>query len=137
MLALIVHEPLRVDVATAHVAHPSSGAIALFVGVVRDAHAGRAVDKLEYTAYESMAQAELGRIVRGVEERLAGGRVAAIHRVGMLLVGDAAVVCAVSTPHRAEAFDACRALVDEIKARVPIWKREYGPTGASWVGWGS
>jgi molybdopterin synthase catalytic subunit len=82
-----------------------------------------------------MAEAEMGRIGREIEREIEGSRVAVVHRVGSLVVGELAVVCAASAPHRAEAFAACRALIDRIKARVPIWKREHGPDGAAWVGW--
>lgn len=77
----------------------------------------------------------MGRIAAEVEAELPGTRVAVHHRIGVLEVGDAAVVCAASAPHRGEAFKACRLLIDRIKHRVPIWKREHGPEGAYWVGW--
>jgi molybdopterin synthase catalytic subunit len=82
-----------------------------------------------------MARAEMKRIAEEIEREVPGVRVAALHRIGDLRIGDAAVVCAASAPHRGEAFHACRLLIDRIKARVPIWKREYGPDGAAWVGW--
>jgi molybdopterin synthase catalytic subunit len=75
------------------------------------------------------------RIARAIEGGTAGVTVAALHRVGTLRIGDIAVVCAASAPHRSEAFAACRALIDGIKHSVPIWKREHGPDGAYWVGW--
>jgi molybdopterin synthase catalytic subunit len=128
-------EALSLDEAVRAVSRPGAGGIATFVGVVRDVNDGRAVTLLEYEAYGSMAEAELARI----EGELLGGapelRVFATHRVGALSVGDAAVVCAASSVHRAEAFAACRRLVDEIKARLPIWKREHGPDGPYWIGW--
>ncbi len=91
--------------------------------------------RLEYSAYASMARREMERIAAELESEIPGVRVAVMHRIGSLEVGDAAVVCAASAPHRGEAFEACRALIDRIKARVPIWKREIGPDGAAWVGW--
>lgn len=127
--------PLSVDEVTLAVAHPGAGAIATFLGVVRETSEGRAVTLLEYEAYGSMAEAELERILAELARRFPGVRVAATHRVGALQVGDLAVVCAASAPHRGEAFDACRALIDEIKGRLPIWKREHGPDGPYWVGW--
>lgn len=117
------------------VRHPSAGAVVTFEGVVRDHHEGRAVTRLEYEAYDSMARAEMVRIAAEVETSMVGVRVACGHRVGTLEVGEVAVVCAASAPHREEAFSACRRLIDELKHRVPIWKREHGPDGASWVGW--
>lgn len=127
--------PLSLDEAVELVRRPGAGGIVTFLGVVRDENDGRAVTKLEYEAYGSMARAEMERIAAEIEAALPGVRVAALHRVGTLLVGDAAVVCAASAPHRGEAFAACRRLIDEIKARVPIWKREHGPDGPYWVGW--
>jgi molybdopterin synthase catalytic subunit len=127
--------PLSLDEATAAVGHPAAGAIATFVGVVRDHNDGRAVTLLEYEAYGTMAEAELGRIEQELAAEMPDVRVFATHRVGALAVGDAAVVCAASAPHRGEAFAACRELIDRIKARLPIWKREHGPDGPYWVGW--
>jgi molybdopterin synthase catalytic subunit len=126
---------LSVDEVTAKVARPSAGGIDVFVGVVRDANDGRPVVRLEYEAYPSMARAEMERIAREIEAELPGVAVAAAHRIGSLSVGDMAVVCAASAVHRGEAFQACRMLIDRIKHRVPIWKREHGPDGAYWVGW--
>jgi molybdopterin synthase catalytic subunit len=126
---------LDIDDVVARVARPGAGGIDVFVGCVRDDNDGRAVVLLEYEAYVPMALAEMQRIGAEIERDAKDVRVAASHRVGALRVGDVAVVCAASAPHRAEAFAACRALIDEIKHRVPIWKREHGPEGAYWVGW--
>lgn len=136
----LVDGPIDVEAVRAAVAHPSAGAIDLFLGMVRDHAEGHTVTLLEYEAYAPMAIAEMQRIVDELSARFssaAGGtvRLAVTHRKGALRVGDLAVVCAASAPHRGEAFTACRALIDEIKARVPIWKREHGPDGAYWVGW--
>jgi molybdopterin synthase catalytic subunit len=127
--------PLSIDEAIGQVQRPGAGGLAIFLGVVRDENEGRAVTRLEYSAYTSMARREIERIAEEIEREIDGARVCAIHRVGSLGVGDAAIVCAASAPHRGEAFRACRELIDRIKARVPIWKREFGPDGASWVGW--
>jgi molybdopterin synthase catalytic subunit len=124
-----------VDEAVASVTHPGAGAVSVFVGVVRDRNEGRPVVVLEYEAYASMAEAEMKRIAAEITAEIDGVRVAAVHRRGRLSVGDVAVVCVASAPHRDEAFRACRLLIDRIKARVPIWKREHGPDGAYWVGW--
>lgn len=128
-------EALSLDEAMTHVTHPGAGGIATFLGVVRDTSDGRAVTTLDYSAYVSMAKKEMERIADGIEREIEGVRVCAIHRIGTLLVGDAAIVCVASAPHRGEAFRACRALIDRIKERVPIWKREHGPDGSAWVGW--
>jgi molybdopterin synthase catalytic subunit len=127
--------PLSVDEALACVRRAGAGGLAVFVGAVRDESAGRVVTRLEYSAYASMAKREMERIAEEIEAEIPGVRVAAMHRTGSLEVGDAAVVCAASAPHRGEAFRACRELIDRIKSRVPIWKREIGPDGAAWVGW--
>jgi molybdopterin synthase catalytic subunit len=127
--------PLSVDEAIAAVKHGGAGAVCVFLGAVRDVNEGRAVVKLEYEAYGTMAVAEMTRIVEEIEREIAGVRLAVTHRVGALAVGDLAVVCAASAPHRDEAYRACRALIDRVKARAPIWKREHGPEGAYWVGW--
>jgi molybdopterin synthase catalytic subunit len=126
---------LSLDEVVEQVRRPAAGGIATFVGVVRDESDGRAVTRLEYSAYEGMARREMAAIAAEIEAEMAGVTVAVAHRTGSLGVGDAAVICAASAPHRGEAFQACRALIDRIKHRVPIWKREYGPDGAAWVGW--
>jgi molybdopterin synthase catalytic subunit len=128
-------EALSVDEAVAHVRHAGAGAVCVFLGMVRDHNEGRPVVRLEYEAYASMAVAEMERIAAEIARELPGARLAVVHRTGSLGVGDIAVVCAASAPHRGEAYTACRALIDRVKARVPIWKREHGPDGAYWVGW--
>jgi len=115
------------------VAHPSAGAVVRFEGVVRDHSEGRAVTRLEYEAYASMAALEMERIATEIASE--GVRIAAHHRVGSLAVGEVAVVCVASAAHRDEAFTACRALIDRIKQTVPIWKKERTPDGEEWVGW--
>ena len=133
--AKLLHTPLSIEAVTSLVAHAGAGALDLFVGVVRDHAEGRAVSSLEYSAYESMAHKEIARIIAEVEARVPGARCAVHHRLGVLAVGELAIVCAASTPHRAESFVACRALIEEVKHSVPIWKLERGPDGEAWVGW--
>jgi molybdopterin synthase catalytic subunit len=134
-LLALRREALSLDEAVAHVKHAGAGAVCLFLGAVRDHNEGRAVVKLEYEAYAAMALAEMRRIAEELGAATPGLRLAVLHRTGSLAIGDTAVVCAASAPHRGEAFAACRALIDRVKARVPIWKREHGPEGAYWVGW--
>lgn len=117
----------------ASVRRDGDGGLALFVGVVRDQNEGKRVTRLEYSAYIPMAEKELDRIAAEIGRAHPGARVAFRHRIGSLAVGDVAVAVAASAPHRDEAFSACRAGIEAIKARVPIWKKEFGPDGSSWV----
>jgi molybdopterin synthase catalytic subunit len=133
-VALLTQE-LSVDAVVRSVRHAGAGAVVTFLGAVREENDGQRVTLLEYEAYTSMAVAEMRRIKAELERELPPVRVGVHHRVGSLTVGELAVVCAASAPHRAEAFAACRALIDRVKARVPIWKREHGPNGPYWVGW--
>jgi molybdopterin synthase catalytic subunit len=133
-LIAVRESELSVDEVRAAVADPGAGGIALFAGAVRDFDHDRGVAALSYTAHPS-AEAELRRVAEAVAEKFPVLGVAATHRAGDLAVGDLAVVVAVSCPHRAEAFDACRALIDELKASVPIWKHQRFADGTSeWVG---
>jgi molybdopterin synthase catalytic subunit len=127
--------PLSLDEAVSAVARPGAGAVVTFLGVVRDENEGRAVTLLEYEAYTAMAELELERVEREITGDMPEVRLFASHRTGALAVGDVAVVCAASAPHRGAAFAACRRLIDQIKERLPIWKREHGPDGPYWVGW--
>jgi molybdopterin synthase catalytic subunit len=125
---------LSADEVRAAVAEPGAGGIALFAGTVRDSDHDRRVIGLSYSAHPS-AEAELRRVAEVVAQKFPVLAVAAVHRVGDLAIGDLAVVVAVACPHRAEAFDACRALIDELKATVPIWKHQRFADGTSeWVG---
>lgn len=132
---VVQDSPLDPSVAIAAVSSPEIGGVDVFLGLVRNHNDGRAVTRLEYHAYASMAEKEMARIAQEVALELPGVRLAALHRIGSLVVGDLAVVCAAGAAHRGEAFLACRALIDRIKHRVPIWKREHGPDGPYWVGW--
>ncbi len=118
----------------ASVASPDSGAAVLFLGTVRDHSAGKeGVTHLEYEAYDGVVEAKIAEIVGEARQRWPVRRIAAVHRVGSLDVGEVAVGVAVTSPHRADAFDAGRYVIDELKARVPIWKKEHWPGGAEWV----
>jgi molybdopterin synthase catalytic subunit len=133
--AVLQSTPLSVDAVIERVRRPDAGAVAVFLGTVRDHNEGRPVTKLEYEAYPSMAVAEMQRIIAEIAASIPGVELAVAHRAGALQVGELAVVCAASAPHRDEALRACRLLIDRIKERVPIWKREHGPDGPYWVGW--
>ena len=133
-LIAIRESELSVDEVRNAVADPGAGGIALFAGAVRDSDHDRGVTGLSYTAHPS-AEAELRRVAEAIAEKFGVVAVAAVHRVGDLAIGDLAVVVAVSCPHRAEAFDACKALIDELKASVPIWKHQRFTDGTTeWVG---
>lgn len=130
----IATEPLDVAAHLAAVSDPSAGAIANFVGVVRD-HDPEADGRVVLLEYQAHPDAE--RILAELAARVAGddARVAVSHRIGRLEVGDVALVCAVSTAHRADAFDRCRSLVEAVKAELPVWKRQHTERGdATWVG---
>ena len=133
-LIAVRESELSVDEVRAAVADPAAGGIALFAGAVRDTDHGRGVTGLSYSAHPSAA-AELRRVAEVIAEKYPVIGIAAVHRVGDLAIGDLAVVLAVSCPHRAEAFDACRDLIDILKASVPIWKHQrFHDGGAEWVG---
>ena len=119
------------------VASPRHGAVVTFVGVVRDHSQGRDVSYLEYEAYPEMVVGKLQQIRDEAGAKWPECQVAVHHRVGRLRIGDAAVVIAAGSPHRADAFAACQYTIDRIKEIVPIWKREVGPDGSEWVGMGS
>ena len=126
--------PLSVDEVYAAVADPGAGGVAVFVGTVRSEDGGRDVTDLGYSAHPS-AMDELRAVVEEVAGKYPVRALAAVHRVGDLAVGDVAVVVGASCPHRGEAFDACRALIDELKSRVPIWKHQRFADGdEEWVG---
>ncbi|HEV2372712.1 MAG TPA: molybdenum cofactor biosynthesis protein MoaE [Streptosporangiaceae bacterium] len=132
-LAELRSEPLSVEEVLASVADRGAGGTALFVGTVRDHDRGQGVTGLSYSAHPS-AQAELRKVAEKVAAGFDVGALAVIHRVGDLDVGDLAVVAAASCPHRAEAFEACRAVVEEVKHEVPIWKHQRFSDGTSeWV----
>lgn len=132
-LAEIRDEPLSVDEVRAAAADPAAGAMALFLGAVRDHDQGRGVTALSYSAHPS-AVAELGRVAEKIAASHPVRAIAVLHRTGDLQLGDLAVVAAVSAEHRAEAFAACEALIDELKATVPIWKHQFFLGGESeWV----
>lgn len=132
-LAEIRGTALSVDEVISAVSDPAAGGISLFVGTVRDHDHGGDVVRLSYSAHPS-AEAELRRVAEKVAASYSVTAIAAVHRVGDLDVGDLAVVVAVSCPHRGEAFDACRALIEELKASVPIWKhQQYAGGHSDWV----
>ena len=136
MIAGVVDEPLDLPVHVEHVSGPRAGGVATFVGLVRDhdpSVTGRVVG-LDYSAHPD-AEAVLSRIVSAFEDDSDVLGIAVSHRIGHLAVGEAAIVAAVATAHRAEASDVCRSLVEKVKAELPVWKREVLEDGSHvWVG---
>jgi molybdopterin synthase catalytic subunit len=126
--------PLQIEVLRARLLHPQAGAFASFEGWVRDHNAGRAVVGLRYEAYAALAEAEGARVLAEARARFAIIEACCVHRIGDLAIGDLAVWVGVVAAHRDAAFSACRYVIDEIKARVPIWKHErYAQGDAGWL----
>ena len=126
-------EPIDPRALEARVSGPDRGAVATFAGVVRDHHEGRRVRRLEYTAYEDMACRVLAEIVDEAARRFGTPAIAVQHRLGALQVGETSVVVAAAAAHRKEALAACAWVIDEVKARAPIWKKEFGDDGVFWI----
>jgi molybdopterin synthase catalytic subunit len=130
----LVDRPIAADSLIAEVAAPANGAILLFLGVVREVNEGRSVTGIEYSAYEAMAARELDDIAREAGARFAPAAVCVEHRLGTLGLEEASVGIAVAHPHRGAAYDASRWVIEELKRRVPIWKREHYVDGTrEWV----
>jgi len=131
----VTSDPLSEAAVTAAVAEQEAGGLVVFSGVVRNETGGRRVKFLEYEAHAPMAEAKMREIGGMVRARWPGvKRVAMVHRVGRLEIGEASVMIAVSAAHRAEAFEACRFAIDRLKETVPVWKKEYFEDGEVWVG---
>lgn len=126
-------EPIDPRSLEARVGGPRHGAIATFAGVVRDHHEGRRVLRLEYSAYEEMAERVLAAIAGEAARRFGTEAIAVQHRLGPLAVGETSVAVTAAAVHRKEALAACAWVIDELKARAPIWKKEYGEEGAFWI----
>jgi molybdopterin synthase catalytic subunit len=127
----LVREPI--DLAALSAVSPADGALALFTGVVRNENAGRAVLHLEYEAYEEMALTEMETIADEALRRWPITAIRIVHRLGRMAIGETSVAVAVASPHRAEAFEACRFAIDTLKRTVPIWKKEFYADGAVWL----
>jgi molybdopterin synthase catalytic subunit len=137
-LVAVTAEPLDASSLLSFVADPGAGCSVLFTGTVRDHSPGRdGVTTLEYEAYAGVVEEKISAIVAEAFERWDLIRVAAVHRVGTLAIGESAVMVAVSSGHRVAAFPAARYLIDELKSRAPIWKKEHWSGGAEWVEEGS
>jgi molybdopterin synthase catalytic subunit len=132
-LILLVHESIDANALVDHVRTSGDGAIVTFDGCVRNQSHGRRTLYLDYEAYESMALAKMREIAAEVHTKFQIDRVDIAHRLGRLEIGETSVFVAVSAPHRAAAFEACRFAIDTLKRSVPIWKKEYFEDGAVWA----
>ena len=131
----LTHDPIDVSAVVAAVSTEASGAVDLFLGTTRNHSDGKAVTELTYEAYPEMARKEIEKIVQEVHYHWPAHKVAVVHRLGSVPVGEASVAIAVSSSHRKEAFEACRFIIDKLKERVPIWKKEHFDDGSSsWTG---
>lgn len=130
----VTTDPLSLDALLAAVSHPGAGGVVLFLGVVRDNNADRTVRYLEYEAHNAAAEASMRHIGEEAARRWPGVRIAAAHRTGRLEIGEASVAIAASAPHRGEAFEAARSVIDTLKAETPIWKKEVFDGGEVWIG---
>jgi len=129
----LIFSPIDVA-ALVNEARPSDGGVCVFLGVVRNENEGRLTVSIQYEAYGPMAESEMARIARRIEEEWPDTRLRLQHRAGRLEVGEVSVAVVATAPHRREAFEACRAAIDRIKTSVPIWKKEFHPDGSSeWV----
>ena len=129
----LVREPIDVRALVRHVRAPGDGAIVTFDGFVRNQSHHRPTLYIDYEAYESMALAKMREIGAQLHEKFTIHSVAIVHRLGRLEIGETSVFIAISAPHRAAAFDACRFAIDTLKRTVPIWKKEYFEDGAVWA----
>lgn len=133
MLIRVTPQELRADDAAKAVESPAAGAINLFFGVVRNNNLGRSVGHLEYDAYPAMAERVMRELAEEAKERFGLEDVAVLHRTGRLEIGETSLLVAVSCGHRAESFEAGHWLVNEIKKRVPVWKKEVWEDGEEWI----
>jgi molybdopterin synthase catalytic subunit/molybdopterin converting factor small subunit len=133
----VTDQPLSLEAAAAEVADERAGAIATFTGTVRRQSRGREVTRLEYEAYAEMAEEVMAGLAAELEQRYELCAVAIHHRVGVLEIGEASVVVAVSAPHRQDALAACKDAIDTLKETVPLWKKEVYEGGEEWLGRGS
>jgi molybdopterin synthase catalytic subunit len=131
---VITEKPIDLDALVTYVGDPAAGAIATFLGTTRATNRGRDVLKLEYEAYAEMAVAEFEKIAAEAARRWEVTRVAIVHRIGVVPLGDASVGIAVSAPHRRESIEACHFCIDSLKLVAPIWKKEHFEGGEVWIG---
>ena len=129
----ITHEKIDVDTVLRSVEDDRTGGVVFFIGRVRNHSDGHEVIRMAYEGYDALAKTELGKIEAEVRAKWPVRQMTIIHRLGMLELGEASVLIAVACDHRVQAFEACQYTIDTLKKRIPVWKKEYGPDGESWV----
>jgi len=133
-MSYLTRSPISVDVLLAEVSSPACGGTCAFLGTVRDGPDEHGVTAIEYSAYEEMVEAEFGRLLADARARWPAARIAVRHRLGRIPVGEASIAIAAAAPHRVQAFEACRYVIEEVKRRVPVWKKELRLDGTEvWV----
>ena len=134
MATYVTRETLSVDALLAQVTSPACGGTCVFLGTVRDGPDEHGVTAIEYSAYEEMVEAEFGRLLADAGTRWPDARIAVRHRLGRIPAGEASIAIAAAAPHRAQAFEACRFVIEEVKRRIPVWKKELRLDGSEvWV----
>jgi len=134
MTTYLTRTPISLDTLMAEVAQPACGGTCVFLGTVRSGPDEQGVTAIEYSAYEEMVEAEFGRLLADARARWPGAGIAVRHRLGTIPVGEASIAIAAAAPHRAQAFEACRYVIEEVKRRVPVWKKELRVDGTEvWV----
>jgi len=130
----LTRDPLSVERLLAEVSAPERGGTCVFLGTVRNGPEEQGVTAIEYSAYEEMVEAEFGRLLTDADARWPEARIAVRHRLGVIPSGEASIAIAAAAPHRAEAFAACRFVIEEVKRRIPVWKKELHEDGTEvWV----
>ncbi len=130
----LTHDPITADPLVSEVSRNTSGAVALFVGIAREFTQGRRVIHLQYEAYPEMALKKMGEIEEEIRGKWEVDGVAIVHRLGVLKMGEASIIVAISAPHRRAALAACELAIERVKEVVPVWKKEFFQDGARWVG---
>ena len=130
----LTDKPIELNELLAFVRDPAAGAVSTFIGATRDNNEGRSIISLDYEVYPGMAEQEMVKLGEEAAEKWEITRMAIVHRIGNVPIGEASVIIAVSAPHRDDAFKACRYAIDELKKRVPIWKKEIYQGGEIWIG---
>jgi len=133
-MSYLTRSPISLDVLLADVSAPERGGTCVFLGTVRSGPEEQGVTAIEYSAYEAMVEAEFGRLLADAGARWPEARIAVRHRLGVIPSGEASIAIAAAAPHRAEAFEACRFVIEEVKRRIPVWKKELRVDGTeTWV----